>query len=65
MSDALQTRWTIFGAKGSSVPVSFVVVVVFWLALIFGSFGLFAPRNSTVVVVMLVICTCRSPRRCS
>ncbi len=56
MSDALQTRWTIFGEKGSSVQLPFVVVVVSWLALIFGSFGLFAPRNPTVMAVLL-ICT--------
>jgi len=54
MSDALQTRWTIFGAKGSSVQLPFVVVVVSWLALIFGSFGLFAPRNATVMAVLVV-----------
>jgi len=54
MSDALQTRWTIFGAKGSSVQAPFVVVVVSWLTLIFGSFGLFAPRNPTVVAVLVV-----------
>jgi hypothetical protein len=54
MSDALQTRWTIFGAKGSSVQLPFIVIVVSWLALIFGSFGLFAPRNPTVVAVLLI-----------
>jgi len=31
----------------------FLVVLVFWLALIFASFGLFAPRNSTVIGVLL------------
>ncbi|MGA7634459.1 MAG: hypothetical protein WCB11_27160, partial [Terriglobales bacterium] len=30
----------------------FLVVLVFWLALIFASFGLFAPTNSTVVGVL-------------
>lgn len=44
-SDTLQTRWTIFGAKGSSVQVPFLVVVVSWLALIFGSFGRSRPAT--------------------
>ncbi len=32
----------------------FLVVVVFWLKIIFGSFGLFAPRNATVVAVLFL-----------
>lgn len=36
-----------------SIPMPFLVVLVFWLALIFASFGLFAPANSTVVGVLL------------
>ena len=31
------------------------MVLVFWLTIIFGSFGLFAPRNATVVA-MLFLC---------
>jgi hypothetical protein len=34
---------------GSSIPCPFLVVVVFWLSMIFTSFGLFSPRNATVV----------------
>jgi hypothetical protein len=36
-----------------SIPMPFLVVLVFWLALIFVSFGLFAPTNSTVIGVLL------------
>ena len=32
----------------------FLVVLVFWLAMLFTSFGLFAPSNATVVGVLLV-----------
>ena len=28
------------------------MVLVFWLTMIFGSFGLFAPRNATVIAVL-------------
>ena len=53
-SDIMETRWLVLGGLGSSVPLPFLVVVVFWLTIIFGSFGLFAPRNVTVVVVLFL-----------
>ena len=49
-----QTRWLLFEQSGSSIPVPFLVVLVFWLSLIFVSFGLFAPPNATVVVALLL-----------
>lgn len=52
--DIMETRWLVLGGLGSSVPVLFVVVVVFWLTVIFCSFGLFAPRNATVIVVLFL-----------
>ncbi len=54
MSGILLTRWAVFGAAEGSISLVFLVVVVFWLALIFGSFGLFAPRNTTVLAVLVV-----------
>lgn len=50
----LQARWVVVGAMSSSVPVAFLSVLVFWLTIIFSSFGLFAPRNATVVGALLV-----------
>jgi hypothetical protein len=52
--DIMETRWLVLGSLGSSIPVQFLVVVVFWLMIIFGSFGLFAPRNATVVAVLFL-----------
>ena len=49
-----QTRRLLVGQSGRSIPVPFLVVMVCWLTLIFGSFGLFARPNTTVVVVLLV-----------
>ena len=40
--------------SGSSIPQPFLVVVVFWLAVIFTSFGMFAPYNATVVTTLLI-----------
>jgi hypothetical protein len=52
--EIMETRWLVVGALGSSVPVLFLVVVVFWLTILFGSFGLFAPRNATVISVLFL-----------
>ena len=52
--DVLETRFTVFGGNSGSVSTAFLVVVVFWLTVIFWSFGLRAPRNATVIAVLLV-----------
>ena len=38
----------------STSPWPFLVVLMFWLAVIFASFGLFAPRNTIVVAALFV-----------
>jgi hypothetical protein len=53
--DLGQTRWLLFAQKSSAISVPFLVVVIFWLTIIFGSFGLFAPRN-LVVFATLIVC---------
>jgi hypothetical protein len=50
----LEARWVVASSFGSSVPQPFLAVLVFWLTLIFASFGLFAPRNATVVAAFLL-----------
>jgi hypothetical protein len=52
--EILQARWLLLASVGASVPVPFLVILAFWLTLIFASFGLFAPRNGTVLVVLFV-----------
>ena len=52
--DLGQRRLLLFEGLGSSIPVPFLVVLVFWLCIIFASFGLFAPRNGTVITVLCV-----------
>ena len=49
-----QTRWLVAAQRGSSVSVPMLVVLVAWLTIIFISFGLFAPRNVTVIASLLV-----------
>lgn len=50
----LQARWVVFSSVGTSVPVPFLAVLLFWLTISFASFGLFAPRNATVIAVLFV-----------
>jgi hypothetical protein len=50
----LEARWLVFAGLGPSVPVPFLSVLLFWLTITFASFGLFAPRNATVVSVLCV-----------
>jgi hypothetical protein len=38
-------RWLSIDQHRGSIPTPFLVALVFWLAVIFFSFGLFAPRH--------------------
>jgi len=49
-----QTRWLLFAQSGTAISTPFLVVVVFWLSVLFVSFGLFAPRNGTAIATLLV-----------
>ncbi len=53
-TDIAQTRWLLFTQRDSSIPTPFLVVLVFWLTMIFVSFGLFAQPNATVITTLLV-----------
>lgn len=54
-SDIAEGRWLLIEQKEqSSIPMPFFVMLVFWLTIIFGTIGLFSPRNATVVAVLLV-----------
>jgi hypothetical protein len=49
-----QTRGLMFEQQGISISTPLLVVVVFWLTIIFISFGLFAPSNVTVITTLFV-----------
>lgn len=54
-ADIAETRWLLQAQVGeSALPTPFLVVLVCWLTIIFASFGLYSPRNGTVILVMLV-----------
>jgi hypothetical protein len=52
--DMLQARWLLIEQAQSVLPITFLVVLLFWLAMLHLSFGLFAPRNWTVISVLLI-----------
>ena len=54
IGDTEQTRWLLIGGAGNPIPMPFLVVLIFWVSFIFLTFGLFAPRNGTVIVVLIV-----------
>jgi hypothetical protein len=45
-------RWLLTQRLGQGTPRAFLVLVVFWLTLLFASFGLFAPPNLTSAVTL-------------
>ena len=53
-SEMWQSRLLILEQQQQPVTPVFIVLLAFWLAMLFLSFGLFAPRNATVFTVLLV-----------
>jgi hypothetical protein len=50
----LKRRWAVLAELESSVQWPFLTVLMLWLTITFTSFGLLAPRNTTVLAVLLV-----------
>jgi len=49
-----QTRWLLFAQSGTSISTPFLVIVIFWLTVLYLSFGLFAPSNLTALTTLVV-----------
>lgn len=52
--DVSKSRVRLFAQRNRSIPLPLVQVLVFWLATAFAGYGLMAPRNATVVAVLLI-----------
>ena len=50
-----QIRASALAQESSSIPIPFLVVLVFWLTALFAGFGIFARRN---LVVLAALCMC-------
>jgi len=49
------SRWLLVQQLGQGTPKAFLALLIFWLTLLFASFGLFAPRN-LISAVTLTLC---------
>ena len=50
--EVLEARWLVFEQAQNSLPTPFLVVLLFWLTALNLTYGVFAPRNGTVVAVL-------------
>jgi hypothetical protein len=52
--EVAQGRWLLIEQAQGSLPIPFLVVLVFWLVVLFAGFGLFTTHNPTVIAVLFV-----------
>ena len=52
--DLGKLRWLMFEQGSTGVSLPLLVVLVLWLAIVFASFGLFAPPNVTVIATLFL-----------
>ena len=52
--DLGKLRWLMIEQESGSASLPLLVLLVFWLAIIFASFGLFAPPNATVISTLFL-----------
>jgi len=55
VNELSQTQWLLVEQAQSQLPVPFLLILIFWLVLLFVSFGLFAPRNWMALTVLFVV----------
>jgi hypothetical protein len=53
-TDLTKTRLLLFVRTGRSIPMPFLVVLIFWLTVIFVSFSLFADNNATTIAALCI-----------
>jgi hypothetical protein len=54
LTELRQSRWVLIERGQRVIPTLFLVILLFWLTVLHVSFGLFAPRNGTVITVLLI-----------
>jgi len=54
VNDLGQSRWLLIEQTQDELPISLLLILIFWLTLLYVSFGLFAPWNGTALSVLLV-----------
>lgn len=53
-NDISRSRWVLIEEAQRGLPPILLGVLIFWLTLLFVSFGLFAPRNGMVIAALIV-----------
>src|SRR3954465_12847843 len=53
-STMIEARWALETRGSHSIPVPFLVLLIFWLTIVFASFGLFAPANTTATAALFL-----------
>lgn len=54
VSELAQTRWFLIEQEQNQLPLPLLIILVFWLSLLFASFGLFTPTNTTALMVLFL-----------
>jgi hypothetical protein len=54
VGDLSHMHWFLIEQAQNQLPLSLLVILVFWLALLFVSFGLFSPSHVTAITVLFV-----------
>jgi hypothetical protein len=54
MDDVSATRWLALLQATGSIPLALLIFLVVWLSIIFGTLGLFAQRNGTLLAVLIM-----------
>lgn len=52
--DLMRSRWLMIEKAQNTLPMAFLVILIFWLTVLFSSLGLLAPRNLTTVTCLFV-----------
>ncbi len=52
--ELLLSRWLQIEQAQTSLPTTFLVILLFWLMMLYMAFGLFAPHNWTVITAMFI-----------
>lgn len=52
--ELMQSRWMMIEQSQNTLPTAFLLVLVFWLAVLFAGFGLLTPRNLTAISALSI-----------
>ncbi len=58
LGEVVKRRWSLIEEARGSISQPFLRVLIFWLMVIFASFGLYAPANGMVVAVVALCAVC-------